>query len=74
MDSILGWITIFSDTVDDGGHTRSNGVWFTPRADQYRVGPISFVAWVVDQHLIASFETWKRQSLIDSGLLIRSLF
>ena len=48
VDSNLGGVTIFSDTIDNRRHLRSYGIWSTPGADTFGVRTVSFVACAVD--------------------------
>ena len=59
MDSILGGVAIFSDTIDGRRHLRSYGIRSTPRADKVGVGTVSFVVWAVALYLLTKFTTGK---------------
>ena len=48
VDSNLGGVVIFSDTIDDRRHLRSYGIWSTPGADKFGVRTVSFVVCAVD--------------------------
>ena len=48
MDSNLGGVAIFSDTIDGRRQLRSYGIWSTPGADKFGVRTVSFVVWTVD--------------------------
>ena len=59
VDSNLGGVAIFSDTIDDRRHLRSYGIWSTPGADKFGVRTVSFVVCAVDSYLLTSFKTGK---------------